>query len=112
MILTGEITLNINAIIGLAGLCTALTVLCGVVRNTTKQLDKWNGYDEQINTINDSIKALQSEQYIQIEVLRAVLDGLHQLHCNGKVTEASNKLDGYINAKAHGQNADGNTGNI
>lgn len=103
MILSGEITLNINAIIGLAGLVTALSVLIGVIRNWFKQKDKWDGYDEKIQGINDSVQALRNEQYVQIMTLYAVLDGLKQLNCNGKVTEAKNELDKFINEMAHNQ---------
>lgn len=42
------------------------------------------------------IQEVQSEMLILTECMRAVLDGLHQLNCNGKVTEASEKLDNYL----------------
>jgi hypothetical protein len=103
MILSGEITLNVNAIIGLAGLVTALSVLIGVIRNWFKQKDKWDGYDEKIQDINESVQAMRDEQYVQIMTLYAVLDGLKQLNCNGKVTEAKNELDKFINEMAHNQ---------
>lgn len=112
MILSGEIILNVNAIIGLAGFVTALTVLVGVIRNWFKQTDKWDGYDKQITDmnasisdlkveVNDSIQILRDEQYMQTRVLFAVLDGLHQLHCNGEVTKASNELNDYLNRTTH-----------
>lgn len=106
MLLTGEITLNINAIIGLAGLVTALTVLFGFIRTTTKQIDKWNSYDNTIKKINKSMAKLRNEQYVQITTLYAVLDGLKQLNCNGKVTEAKNELDSYIAKLAYTFNDD------
>lgn len=106
MILTGEITLNVNAIIGLAGLLTALTVLFGFIHNTTKQIDKWNGYDKTIKKINKSMAKLRNEQYVQITTLYAVLDGLKQLNCNGKVTEAKNELDTYIAKLAYSFESD------
>lgn len=78
------------------------------------QVKKWESYDQQISEVKASIEELktdqnakiqqiQAEQCMQTYVLQAVLDGLHQLHCNGKVTEASNKLDKYINKQAHNQ---------
>jgi transcriptional regulator of heat shock response len=47
------------------------------------------------------VQEVREEQFIIIETLRAVLDGLHQQGCNGKVTEAINNLDGYLNEAAH-----------
>lgn len=45
---------------------------------------------------NNDIKEVKSEILLLTECMRAVLDGLHQLKCNGKVTEASEKLDTYL----------------
>lgn len=42
------------------------------------------------------IQEVQSEILILTECMRAVLDGLHQQGCNGRVTEASEKLDNYL----------------
>ena len=42
------------------------------------------------------MQELRSNMIILTETMRAVLDGLHQLNCNGKVTEASEKLDAYL----------------
>jgi len=106
MLLSGEITFNINVIIGLAGLITALGVLFTFLHNTTKQIDKWNGYDKTIKKINKSMAKLRNEQYVQITTLYAVLDGLKQLNCNGKVTEAKNELDKYITNLAYTFNED------
>lgn len=106
MILSGEITFNVNAIISLSGLVTALGVLFTFLHNTTKQIDKWNGYDKTIKKINKSMAKLRNEQYVQITTLYAVLDGLKQLNCNGKVTEAKNELDKYITNLAYTFNED------
>ncbi|MCI6677499.1 MAG: hypothetical protein MSG78_11530 [Clostridiales bacterium] len=55
---------------------------------------KWDGYEQ-------SIKQIKEEQYIITECMVGVLDGLHQLNCNGKVTESREKLDNYLNKRAH-----------
>lgn len=104
---------NANTVIGMAGLITAIGVLLGSLVKGYQQIDKWNGYDKKIAEIKDEvkathsetkeeIKALKAEQYIQTKVLWATLDGLHQLGCNGKVTEATNELGEYLNKQAHG----------
>lgn len=67
-----------------------------VERINTKhdQVQKWDEYDKQI-------KDIKKEQEMITMCMSAVLDGLHQLKCNGEVTKASNKLNEYLNAKAH-----------
>jgi len=57
---------------------------------------------EDIRTEFDAkVQEIKSEQLIIVECLRAVLDGLHQQGCNGKVSEAINLLDGHIVEKAY-----------
>ena len=64
-------------------------------------------YDNRLSEIEENInrnhteteakiQEVQSEILILTECMRAVLDGLHQLNCNGRVTEASAKLDNYL----------------
>ena len=47
------------------------------------------------------VQEVKAEQYIIVECLRAVLDGLHQQGCNGKVSEALETLDSYMVERAH-----------
>lgn len=47
------------------------------------------------------VREIRDEQYILTDCMRAVLDGLHQLKCNGRVTEAIENLDDYLNERAH-----------
>lgn len=47
------------------------------------------------------IQQTRSELYILTECMAAVLDGLKQLNCNGKVTEAKENLDAYLMKRAH-----------
>lgn len=47
------------------------------------------------------VQEIKAEQIIIIETLRAVLDGLKQQGCNGRVSEAISNLDEYLNEKAH-----------
>lgn len=107
-----EFTVNANTIIGFVGLLTAVGVLFGLIKNYVHQIDKWNGYDKQIEEVknsvdtktsetNDKIKDLKQEQKMQTKVLLAVLDGLHQQGCNGKVTQATKELTDYLNEKSH-----------
>ena len=47
------------------------------------------------------VQEVKAEQFIIIETLRAILDGLKQQGCNGRVSEAISNLDEYLNEKAH-----------
>lgn len=47
------------------------------------------------------LQEIRAEQCMLTYCMSAVLDGLHQLKCNGPVTEAQNKLEKYINEQAH-----------
>ena len=69
-------------------------------------------YNQQLSDIRKSqeairiefdgkVQEIQAEQLIIVECLRAVLDGLHQQGCNGKVSEAIDLLDGHIVEKAY-----------
>ena len=52
---------------------------------------------------SNDIDKIKSEQTLQMYAIRACLDGLHQQGCNGKVTEAINKIDKHLNLTAHEQ---------
>ena len=69
-------------------------------------------YNEQLTDIRNQqdeiridfeakVQEVKAEQYVIVECLRAVLDGLHQQGCNGKVSEAIETLDDYLLARAH-----------
>lgn len=52
---------------------------------------------------NHDAHGIQEEQTLVIYGLLACLKGLKEQGCNGPVTEAINKIDKYINQKAHDQ---------
>lgn len=68
-----------------------------IVEKYDARLDELEKNIDKNHTETESkIQEVQSEMLILTECMRAVLDGLHQLNCNGKVTEASEKLDNYL----------------
>ena len=81
--------------------------------NLQRERDKiYERYDNKLSEIEDrintnhadteaKIQQTQSELFILTECMSAVLDGLKQLNCNGKVTEAKNNLDTYLIKRAH-----------
>jgi len=57
--------------------------------------------DEKQIDVEAKIQEVRAEQEILTECMYATLDGLHQLGCNGKVTEARSMLDQYLIRRAH-----------
>lgn len=88
---------EIIAIIG--GLWGGYKVIVEIIHTLNDKHDKvqkWDDYDGKLQQI-------QAEQCMLTYCMMATLDGLHQLGCNGKVTEARQELDKFMNKSAHNQ---------
>lgn len=71
-------------------------------KNIQEERDKiYDRYDSQLTDIRNELAENRDELFLLTKCMRGVLDGLHQLNCNGKVTEASEELDAYLNKRAH-----------
>ena len=57
--------------------------------------------DENQIDVEAKIQEVRAEQEILTECMYATLDGLHQLGCNGKVTETRTMLNEYLIRRAH-----------
>ena len=88
--------IDTNSLILAGEVIGALAIIFGIVRTIIEWLDRQKEQDKDI-------KSIKEEMTLITYVLQAVLDGLHQQGCNGKVTEAQDKLSKYINQKAHNQ---------
>lgn len=104
-----DTAITLNGILGVIGVIVAIVAGIGAIVTIIKfitgihdRMQKWDEYDQKITEVNAKIQQIQAEQCMQTYVLQAVLDGLHQLNCNGRVTEASEKLNKHINKQAHG----------
>ena len=73
---------------------------------------KLAGIEDRILTVDKKVDELQcdhdakmqemkSELYILTECMAAVLAGLHEQGCNGKVSQAQSMLDEYLRKRAH-----------
>lgn len=51
----------------------------------------------------EDIRAIKDELCVLSYAMLASLDGLKQLHCNGEVTKAHDRLEKHLNQSAHGQ---------
>ena len=78
----------------LAATITALSVVFGAVF----AVHKW--FLKQEKQDND-IKAIKEEQTILTQGVLACLMGLKEQGCNGPVTEAIDRIETYLNEKAH-----------
>ena len=59
---------------------------------------------EENQTQNDAkLQQISSELCMLSYCVGATLDGLKQLNCNGKVSEAKEKMDKHLNQQAHGE---------
>lgn len=76
------------------------------------QSKKWSEYDRKIDEINDKIEQnccdteakfqeIRSELCLLTYAMLGALDGLKQLGCNGKVTDARTRIDKHLNQSAH-----------
>lgn len=70
-------------------------------KNFEEQFEK---YQEKMHTdIDAKFQQISSELCMLSYCVGATLDGLKQLNCNGKVSEAKEKMDKHLNQQAHGE---------
>ena len=81
-------------ILRLAELISAIALIGGFIFSVFK-------FVENNKKQNAEIKKIKNEQTLTMYALRACLDGLKQQGCTGRVTEAINKIDKYLNQTAH-----------
>lgn len=71
-------------------------------RDFNKRLDDIESKIEDNHTDTEAkFQEVRAEQMFQMELFKTVLEGLGQLGANGPVTIMSEKLDDYLNKKAH-----------
>ena len=81
-------------IVKLAAELGAMTGIGGAVYGLVKWILRQNRQDEDI-------RAIKEEQTLLCYALKACLDGLEQLGANHTVPVAKDKLEKYLNQKAH-----------
>lgn len=90
----GSVTVSADTIITIAAVITALGVIFGVIFAIYKWYLKQEKQDKDIAHIKE-------EDTLIVFALSACLDGLQQLGANHTVPIAKDKLDKYINQRAH-----------
>lgn len=96
-------TLEIIAVIvAIVGGLKAVEWIYEKVTGAHDRAQKWDDAEKADSEINSKLQQIQAEQCMLTYCIMATLDGLHQLGCNGKVTEARTELDKFMNKQAHG----------
>lgn len=89
-----QITISANTLITAAAVLSAIIAIGGVIF----AIYRW--YLKQ-NKQNAEIQKMKEENTLLCFGISAALDGLIQLGANHNVTKAKEKLDKYLNQKAH-----------
>lgn len=99
------VTLTWGTVITASAVLTAIGVITGFLIKAVNWFNSQNSHDENISNLKDKhdedIISIKSEQRIIIEGLLACLQGLQEQGCNGPVTKAVNRIEAYLNEKAH-----------
>lgn len=90
----GSVTVSADTLITIAAVIGALSVIFGVVFAVYRWYLKQEKQDKDIAHIKE-------EDILIVLALSACLDGLQQLGANHTVPIAKDKLDKYINQRAH-----------
>lgn len=102
-----ELEINFNNKITLAHM-NAEKSLEEIQAKTDARFDEMqNNMDKRLNEMQNMMDAkfqqISSELCMLSYCTYATLDGLKQLNCNGKVSEAREKLEKHLNQQAHGE---------
>ncbi len=107
-----------NTLIILGSVLTAILTIGGVAVGIIKWVLNQNKQSDDIDALKkkhdadmaetkkkeqEDIQAIKDELCVLSYAMLASLDGLMQLHCNGNVTKAHDRLEKHLNQSAHGQ---------
>lgn len=99
------ITLTWQSVITAGAVITALTVIVTLLVKVVRWVDRQKEQDADLRSLReqhkDDVAAIQKEQTLMVYGILACLKGLKEQGCNGPVTEAINKIEKFINQKAH-----------
>ena len=92
-----QITLTWTTLIAAAGGIAAMVAIVGYLVKAIVWFQRQKQQDADI-------ASMKAEQQLLTYGVLACLKGLKEQGCNGPVTEAINKIEKHLNAKAHDQN--------
>ncbi len=92
-----------DLIIKAGAVLSAIAVITGAFAAIVRLIEKNKREIERNKKQDSDIAKMKKEQTLLVYALRGCLDGLHQLGCNGRVTDSINRIDKYLNKAAHDQ---------
>lgn len=102
-----DIHLTPQLIITAASCAAALIALVGYLFKVHDWIKKQEAQTADIKALHElhdkDMVDIKSEQQVLVYGVLACLKGLKEQGCNGPVTEAIEKIDKYLNKKAHDQ---------
>ena len=98
-------TINSQTIITFAAVLAALVAILKYYNKAYDLVKKQGEQDEQIADIKketkEEISSIKEEQQLLTYGVLACLKGLKEQGCDGSVTDAIDKIEKHLNAKAH-----------
>ena len=102
-----EITITWQGFALAGGVIAAATAIVTLIFKFVRWVDRQKKQDTDLQELrehhDEDINAIQDELTMLTYGVLACLKGLQEQGCNGPVTEAINKIEKYINRKAHHQ---------
>ena len=100
-----QITITWQSLITAAAIVGAVVALVSHFSKIVRWVDKQSKQDEDIKALRkhheEDMASIKEEQTLLVYGVLACLKGLSEQGCNGPVSEAIDKLDKYLNMKAH-----------
>lgn len=107
-----DVIIKVAALIGaVGGICGGIYAVCKWFQKQEKQstdiaaLKELHEKDMEATRKKEAedTQAIKDELCVLSYAMLAALDGLQQLHCNGNVTKAHERLEKHLNQRAHDQ---------
>ena len=100
-----QITLTWQTIIMASSLAGALVALVTYFSKIVRWVDRQKKQDEDIKALRkhheEDMSIIKEENTLLVFGILACLKGLREQGCNGPVTETIDKIEKYLNQKAH-----------
>ena len=91
-----------QTIITIATIVTAVVTITKYYNKLYDFIKEQGEQEDEIKKLKDvEIKAIKEEQQLMTYGVLACLKGLREQGCNGSVTDAIDKIEKHLNAKAH-----------
>lgn len=100
-----QITLTWQTIITASAFLGAVVAIVTYFSKVVRWVDKQNKQDKDIQNLKklheEDVTSIKEEETLLMYGILACLKGLSEQGCNGPVTEAIDKIEKYLNQKAH-----------